>query len=227
MIVDQNTMKMRLMTKIAWGLCLIILAILMVWAKAFHSSKAAYLQGLAFTKTGDHIRAITFFDRSIRWYTPFNPYVFQSAEQLWDIGERAEKQNDVRAALIAYRTILQGFYGASSFYTPGQHWILKCEKKIEELTGTRRDRSSRLDGGEKPGGSPIFEAIAQNIPGPHRGWSFLVVTAFLGWVGSVFGFILFGLAANGRTIIRWSRAAGWCVSAAVFFIVWIISMMKA
>jgi len=49
-------------------------------------------------KENQTIRAITYFDRSLHWYAPLNPYVEWSAKRLWEIGERAEQEKDPRLA---------------------------------------------------------------------------------------------------------------------------------
>lgn len=81
---------------------LIAIFLIMVWARAFYGSMKAYHQGEIYLKGKQYIKAITFFDRSIHWYTPFNPYVRKSAERLWEIGNYAEGQGDIKLALIAY-----------------------------------------------------------------------------------------------------------------------------
>jgi hypothetical protein len=65
-----------------------------------------------FLKENQIIRAISYFDRSLHWYAPLNPYVQKSAQRLWEIGDRAERDGDLKLAFIAFSTIRSGFYGS-------------------------------------------------------------------------------------------------------------------
>ena len=121
-------------------LCLVAIGLMMVWVRAFYGSMQAYQQGEVYLEEKQYVRAVTFFDRSIHWYTPFNPYVRKSAERLWGIGEHAEKEGDVQLALIAYRTIRRGFYGASHFITPGMAWINKASGRSTRFWGRPRGK---------------------------------------------------------------------------------------
>jgi len=68
-----------------------------------------YDTGETLLKGNEIIRAITYFDRSLHWYAPVNPYLERAATRLWEIGEQAEKAGDKRLALIAYESIRTGF----------------------------------------------------------------------------------------------------------------------
>jgi hypothetical protein len=187
-------------------LVVILVFFVIIWVRAFYGARENYHKGEAFLKGGHTIRAVTFFDRSIHWYTPLNPYVEKSAEQLWEIGEGAQREGDKRLALIAFETIRSGFYGASHLVTPGKEWIQKVDAKLHEL-----------------GAAP------KNIMDPHPDvfWSVVVVTSFLAWVGSVFAFIVFvlGRKKTARTLVN--RPVLWVGLASIFFFLWIVGMYKA
>ena len=203
---------------------LLIIVLIMVWARAFYGSMKTYGQGERYLKQNQYIKAITFFDRSIHWYTPFNPYVKKSAERLWEIGAFAEHRRDFKLALIAYRTIRQGFYAASSFYTPGKNWIRKCDLKISELTeleeGAKKTQKGPL-GDKKP------EYQSKKVTSPNIFWTIILEIGFLGWIGSAIGFITFLLKDNRKLRSFISAAFKWGCVMLVFFVMWIIGMMKA
>jgi hypothetical protein len=184
----------------------ILIFFVIVWARALYGSRENFIRGETFLKEGQTIRAVTFFDRSIHWYTPLNPYVQKSAERLWVIGQRAEQAGDSKLALIAFSAIRSGFYGASHLVTPGKEWIKKVDAKLHDLGA---------------GGKNVRD------PHPDAFWSVVVVLGFLGWVGSVIGLILRVLGPGrgsgnpGVSVIRW---AGLIV---IFFILWIWGMFKA
>lgn len=202
----------------------IALGLLLVWGRAFYGSWKAFEEGEAFLKKGENIRAITFFDRSIHWYTPFNPYVEKSAQRLWEIGEQAEKQGDIKLSLIAFRTIRGGFYAARSLYTPGKEWIRKSDAKIHIME--EAELKARIQGSDTRQALGSVPKVQETV-GPDPIWSLVVVTSFLGWVGSVIAIIIFLFARREKPVLR-SKLALLCISlAAIFFAFWILGMVKA
>ncbi len=203
---------------------LMAIGLILIWGRAFYGSIRAYQKGETYLEEKQYIRAVTFFDRSIHWYTPFNPYVRKSAERLWGIGEQAEKQGDIQLALIAFRTIRRGFYGASHFRTPGMAWIKKSERKISALLGTE-ERERKVSGNS----ATLREELLRNqkSTSPLILWTIVLEIGFLGWIGSVVGFIMFGLRPENEGRNRASSNFLWIILAVVFFILWIVGMMKA
>jgi len=187
----------------------VVLLLLVLWVRVFYGSMEDYKTGETLLKENQTIRAITYFDRSLHWYAPLNPYVERSAKQLWEIGERGEKEKDTRLALIAYESIRNGFYGASSFFRPGQDWVQSAERKIHAL--------SALQGGAET-------AQASKDPQPHVLWSVAVVIGFLGWIGSLMGLIVVifkqGEARRGKGVF-------WLGSSLLCFILWLVGMINA
>jgi hypothetical protein len=211
--------------RILRGVVLVVVVFLaMVWVRAFYGSMRAYEQGEGHFEKGQFVQAITFFDRSIHWYTPYNPYVEKSANKLWEIGRRSQQDGDVKLALIAVRAIRGGFYSARSFYTPGKNWIRMCDKKIHELEELEKVQKGLQSEAEM--GVPVGEK-SQEVPGPNPGWSVVVVLSFLGWVGSIIVFIFRAFGAKKEEKGRLSRGAPWLGMAAVFYGLWIIGMFRA
>jgi len=203
---------------------LVAVALVMVWVRAFFGSMRAYQRAEAHLVENQQIKAITFFDRSIHWYTPLNPYVQRSAERLWQISMEAEQKGDIHLALIATRTIRRGFYSAKSFYTPGKYWIRKSDLRIKELIGL--ERSSR--------GLPSFSPEdAAKSPERQKAkpistfWRIIVAIGFLGWIGSTLGLIIFAWKDDQRATFLNSRGWRWGSTALIFFALWIIGMVKA
>lgn len=210
--------KPEKMISLAVALCFVILA--MVWARAFYGSKQSYLKGVSHLEKNKYIEAITFFDRSIHWHTPFNPYVRQSAERLWEIGLRAEQEGDIQLAFIAIRTISQGFYAGRGFYTPGKDWILRCDAKIASLT-TKEPGGNRTDGGISVSSPKGKDAE------PDVFWTLILEIGFLGWIGSVLVFLMRSLTEGQTPSVR-SKSAIFCgIMFIVFYSLWIFGMMKA
>ena len=203
---------------------LLAIMFIMLWTRAFYGSMQAYQKGELFLGEKQYIRAITFFDRSIHWYTPFNPYVRNSAERLWAIGEHAEDQGDIALALIAFRTIRRGFYAASHFITPGKDWIEKCDLKISTLVIAEKQERKEADDL-----TSLKEKLLQDqkATSPDILWTVILEIGFLGWIGSVIGFIMFTLRHKRESKHRRSSTYLWLSLTAVFFTIWIVGMMKA
>ena len=186
-----------------------VLLLLILWVRVFYGSMQDYKTGETLLRENQTIRAITYFDRSLHWYAPLNPYVERSAKRLWEIGERAEQEKDTRLALIAYESIRNGFYGASHLFRPGKDWIQRAESKIQTLSALRVK------------GEP---APAMKDPQPDVGWSVVVVIGFLGWIGSLLGLILVlfrqGEVRGGKGIFLFGFSL-------LCFILWLVSMTKA
>ena len=193
-------------------IALVVIGFVVIWGRALYGSRQAYQKGEAYLKEKQYIRAVTFFDRSLHWYTPFNPYVQESAQRLWEIGNHAERQGDIKLALIAFRTIRRGFYAASNFIVPGRRWIEKCESKIKKLAMIKeKGREVGVQSSQPPG---IF-------------WSIILELGFLGWIGSVICFILFGLRHKGESKYSTSMAIALIGLTIIFFTMWIVGMIKA
>ncbi|MBW2170512.1 MAG: hypothetical protein JRF69_00795 [Deltaproteobacteria bacterium] len=216
-----NRLSKRPFTRVisaAIGLILVVLAL--VWTRAFFVSMHAYQEGEEYFKKHQHIKAITFFDRSIHWYTPFNPYVHKSAQRLWEICTRAEQQGDIQLALIATRTIRRGFLAARSFYTPGRDWIDRCDAKIASL----------MDQGSKA--RRLSDAAAVSSPPqassePDVFWTLILEVGFLGWIGSVIAFLMLSLTGGQTARLRSGAAIFWGIMVIIFYAMWIVGMIQA
>jgi hypothetical protein len=194
--------------------CLMILLSMMVWVRALMGSMRAWEQGEALFQEKNYIRAVTFFDRSIHWYTPLNPYVERSAQRLWAIGTMAEKRGDVVLALIAFRTIRRGFYGIESVYSPGQSWIDRSDIKISQLS--------------KHGGTGTAGTAKRALPPPPDiFWSLMAEVGLLGWLLTmgILAVRLFRRDQGKRATA--SSCIGWAVLSACFFGLWLAGLLKA
>lgn len=220
----RNKMYGRALRTLRTVLLIIVLFLAMVWMRAFYGSMKAYEEGERYFEENKWVQAITFFDRSIHWYTPYNPYVEKSAKKLWEIGEQGQRAGDIKLALIAFRAIRGGFYSARSFYTPGKEWIRMSEHRIQELEEIEKAQRGIQD--ETKTGNFVGEK-SQEVPGPHPGWSVVVVLSFLGWVGSLLAFIPCAFGPREERSRKWIRGAPWLGTAAVFYTLWIIAMFQA
>jgi hypothetical protein len=204
--------KRRVSNVILKATSICVLLLLVLWSRVFYGSMEDYNKGEALLKENQTIRAITYFDRSLHWYAPLNPYVERSAKRLWEIGEQAEKAGDKRLALIAYESIRNGFYGASHVFRPGRNWIQRSESKIQSLS---------TFAGE---GEPV---LAKKDPQPDVLWSGVVVVGFFGSVGSLLGLARWAIGKEKRSGRIVHRAILWIGLAMFFFGLWILGLALA
>jgi hypothetical protein len=203
---------------------LICIFLIMVGSRVFYGSMRAYQKGEAYLNDGQYIKAVTFFDRSMHWYTPLNPYVQKSAQHLWEISMNAQDKGDIRLSLIAVKTIKRGFIAARSFYTPGRDWIEKCNLRIRELRRTNFGQKT----GEKVGGSVNPMSKETEGKAPDVMWSIILLIGLFGWIVSVIAMVmrpLFKVSQNGGIWRSWTLK--WILCAAAFFAVWILGMVNA
>jgi hypothetical protein len=207
------------------GVALVVIFLLMVWTRVFYGSMQACREGEVHLQKTQYIKAITFFDRSIHWYTPFNPYVHKSAERLWEISGDAEEMGDIRLALIAARTLRRGFVAARSFYIPDRNWIERCDLRIHELVFAEQAQKG-LKTAEKPL-EPVSVLNHPQVRAPDPMWSAILLVGLLGWVGSVIGFIMRGFRIPWGSVGFKSLCFRWMPLWAAFFSMWIFGMVNA
>lgn len=200
------------------GLCFILLAAVCV--RVFCGSMHAYQQGEEYFKKNQYIEAITFFDRSIHWYTPFNPYVGQSAQRLWEICVQAEQKGDTQLALIAARTIRQGFLGTRSFYAPGRDWISRCDRKIASLMAKEFE-------GQEMNRENASSFSTHKDPQPNVFWTLVLEVGLFGWIGSVMAFVMRGLTRGHTPRLRSKPALFWGIMIIIFYTLWIVGMVRS
>jgi len=193
------------------------LLLLVLWLRVFYGSMQDYKTGETLLKETQTIRAITYFDRSLHWYAPLNPYVERSAKRLWEIGEKAEKEGDIRMARIAFESIRNACYGTSHIFTPGEEWIDKAESRIKKLQG----------GKDYEYGESSKAAVAPKSPHPHAVWSVAVVLGFLGWAGSVIGFIGLAFRKERATEKTYRKGLVWVSLILAFAALWVTGMVMA
>jgi len=189
-----------------------LLLLVILWARVFYGSMKDYQTGEAFLKENQTIRAITYFDRSLHWYAPLNPYVQKSAQRLWEIGDRAEGQGDKKLAIIAFSTIRSGFYGSSHFIVPGKQWIERSDHRIMALL--RTEQKDKVFAGQKVNPPDVF-------------WTVVLELGLLGWVGSVLVLIFLWAGGVKNQGTRAFSPLPWLLMAVACFSLWIMGMFKA
>ena len=203
------------------GLALIIF---IVWGRAYYGSFMNYKKGVEYLQKNESIKAITYFDRALHWYTPLDPYIEKSANGLWKISEVALAQEDLKMALIAVKTIRRGFYSARSFYTPGQRWIKRCDEKIARIHvygGREKNRDNKIDPDEN------FIHEGQMFEAPNVLWTIILEIGLVGWISMIIALIFRINPKKGNGQPAKSYLIKYIGLASIFFFLWVLGMNMA
>jgi hypothetical protein len=212
---------LRNMVRVLCVLCFLAFAL---WFKVAYHSRQEYARGAEAYQRRQYRDAIMFYERAIKWYTPFSSTVQQAVESLWNTGTDAEQRGDALLALEAFRSLRSSLYAVQSVYLPYQSWIPKSEEKIAALMAKTAHPAGR-DTEKQAGDTARFAQMLQRNIGPDLGGSILVEIGFLGWVGTTIGFIWQAFGGP----LGWRRRQGllWGSCLVVFFAVWIVGMLLA
>lgn len=206
--------------KLAITIGLAIVMLLMVAIKIYIQNNNSFHHAeLAFESQNREL-AIRLYERTIRWYLPFNGHVNAAIKRLWQIAEQAETSKDFNLAKTTYARLRSSLYAIQHFYQPYQDWIAKCDRKLMPLStsipqdptkGVHPDKTQR---------------IGKSLP--HAGWALLVLIGFWGWIYSTIALILkgnnddaVGRKANMFIRFRWL----WMITG--FYLLWAISLARA
>ena len=200
---------------------LLVAFVVILYAKVAYNASQDFALGEDAYTHGEYKRAITHYERTIKWYTPLSTAVQHAVERLWQLGTEAEARGEISLALEAYQTLRSSLYAVQSFYIPYQNWIPKSEERIAPLL-------AKTKAGEEPNADKLAQDTArfamqlQRHVGPHLEWSILLEIGFLGWIGTTVGLIWY----VGDEAGNFARRQGllWGSLIAIFFALWLIGM---
>jgi hypothetical protein len=200
---------------------LLVAFVVILYAKVAYNASQDFAVGENAYTHGEYKRAITHYERTIKWYTPLSTVVQRAVERLWQLGTEAEARGEISLALEAYQTLRSSLYAVQSFYIPYQSWIPKSAARIAPLL-------AKTKAGEEPNEGQLAQDTArfamqlQRHVGPHLGWSILLEIGFLGWVGATVGLIWYVVDEAGNFARR--QGLLWGSLIAIFFALWLIGM---
>lgn len=174
--------------------------------------------------SGNPVKAVVHFERSIRWYLPGSSLKNKAARRIWETAEKFESAGDSENAINSYRLLRGGFYATRSFYTPGKEWIKRCNEKIATLMAqkpavTEADKTRSFDDRKAE-----YLKILSAEKSPYASWAILCEIGFLGWVTCAVLFIFRGFGKSGQFKPR--QAIYWAGGFIVFYGFWVIGMYK-
>src|SRR5215510_1847695 len=195
--------------------------LVILYAKVTYNANQDFVLGENAYTHGEYKRAITHYERTIKWYTPLSTAVQRAVERLWQLGTEAEARGEISLALEAYQTLRSSLYAVQSFYIPYQSWIPKSEERIAPLLAKTK-AGEELNADKLAQDTARFAMQLQRHVGPHLGWSILLEIGFLGWVGATIGLIWYVVDEAGNLARR--QGLLWGSLIAIFFALWLIGM---
>lgn len=200
---------------------LLVAFVVILYAKVAYNASQDFALGENAYTHGEYKRAITHYERTIKWYTPLSTAVQRAVERLWQLGTEAEARGEISLALEAYQTLRSSLYAVQSFYIPYQSWIPKSEARIAPLLAkTKAGEEHNED--QLAQDTARFAMQLQRHVGPHLGWSILLEIGFLGWVGATVCLIWYVVDETGNFAQR--QGLLWGSLIAIFFALWLIGM---
>jgi hypothetical protein len=200
---------------------LLVAFVVILYAKVAYNASQDFALGEDAYTHGEYKRAITHYERTIKWYTPLSTAVQRAVERLWQLGTEAEARDEISLALEAYQTLRSSLYAVQSFYIPYLSWIPKSEARIAPLLAkTKAGEEHNED--QLAQDTARFAMQLQRHVGPHLGWSILLEIGFLGWVGATVGLIWYVVDEAGNFAQR--QGLLWGSLIAIFFALWLIGM---
>ena len=209
-------MKITFNSKRVLILLLIVVAAGFLVARTFFESKRYYHKAVDSLDAGDTHMSAVYFGRAAGWYLPGNPYVSRSLDGLFKIADLAKDSGDLDLALSAGYTLRGAIYGSRWLATPHKKRLSACNRLIADITVMRKPEADR-------------EKVLKELETPLRpkiGWSVVVVLGFFSWVGCAVGFIFRSYNSEGK-IVKPKASIGWGAGILLFFMIWILSMLKA
>jgi len=194
----------------------VVVLLIMVLGRVYIGSVVEYNRAVEAVGANDEISAIIHHGRAIKWYAPLNPWVKDSAQALWDIGESAAKRGDMKTAIFAVETLRSSLHAARGPFQPMTEWIDRsnlwlADHVIQEYPNMTEEE--------------VMDTLTRPT-GPHRGWSVLVGIGFVGWILALFLFIFsaFPIYEEGKNN---KKAMFACVVAVICYLVWIVGLYLA
>jgi len=200
---------------------LLVAFVVILYAKVTYNASQDFALGEDAYTHGEYKRAITHYERTIKWYTPLSTTVQRAVERLWQLGTEAEVRGEISLALEAYQTLRSSLYAVQSFYIPYQSWIPKSEARIAPLLAKTKAGEEHNEG-QLAQDTARFAMQLQRHVGPHLGWSILLEIGFLGWVGATIGLIWYVVDEAGNFAQR--QGLLWGSLMAAFFALWLVGM---
>ncbi len=176
----------------------ILLIFLLLSAKMYYVSMTEFKQGEILKQQQKYYKAIVHYDRALRSFLPYNPYMSRALGRLKQIGIKFEKEKRSKDALALYENIHGTLMSTQNMLTTNKKKLAELRTKIKTLSP-----------------SPQFSLNKKQPPPPQVFWALLQGLGLLGWIFSAVIFIRKGK----------SNTALLCLI--TFFVIWLMGISLA
>jgi len=125
--------KESLFTVVSVSLGLLLFCLILS-GKMYYMSMSEFDKGSTLENQGEYYKAIVHYDRALRCFFPYNPYIQRSFNSLLNIGERFEKEGKNKEALVLYENIHGTLLSTRSLFFTNTQELAKCSIKIKKLS---------------------------------------------------------------------------------------------
>lgn len=194
------------------GIIMLLMLFLMVQTQGVN----AFNRAQEAAKQKNPVRAAAYYEKTIRWYLPFNKHVEAAIHKLWEIGQQAEEQGENDLAREIYHRLRSSLYAIQCFHAPYEDWIMRCDRKIMAVTKTPNKGIGQF--------SRPNTGTSKDWTRPRTSWSLAMLIGFWGWILSTIGFIRYGIELRPPNLKLSSLR--WPASIIGFYSIWLISLAK-
>lgn len=225
---DTEKPSVRASSVRAW-LARVLIAIVAVlgplWARAVWDGTMALVAADDAQRRGDSVAAVEHLGHALRWRAPLSDHDEEALARLWSIAESAEQRGGAGrvAALAAYREIRRGLLATRVLDVPHRESFERANERIAVLMADPAVavglHETRVQAAVAEG-----ERLAR-VPGPRPLLAHLASLAFVAWLVSVTGFLVWGLDEKGRLRPRPALRVG--LVALVCLLGWTIALASS
>jgi hypothetical protein len=173
-------------------------------------------------KSNDYDNAAIHFVRSISWYVPYADYVDDSAKNMINIAKHYEEKGQDEEAQYIYNILRGAILSVRSTYFPGEIYLKTCNEKIAELDTKSIEKTDEIQYSKK---KEELLGLLNEKGESGMIWSSVSSLSFIGWVFMAVVLIMHlfknnTVNLNNNVIIILSLFA-------IFYVVWLMSLIKA
>jgi hypothetical protein len=195
-----------------------------VAARAWIEAQSELDEADGAASAGDVDAEIEHLGRALPWRVPLSSHDEAALARLVAIGEAAESDGDVAAALAAYREARGALLATRVLAVPHADARADLEHRIARLMA---DEERRL-GTDSAAGDDLEAhhlALLQETPGPDPWRTTLAAGAFVAWVVTSLAVLWVGIDETGR--VRPRPAVWWGLASVVCLVAWMIAWRVA
>ena len=203
------------MARLRRVLLVVVIGVAALVVRALVGSIAEYHEGDGAVIKNDLARAMTHYERAVRWYAPGNPYAHAALGSLIVTCNRVAQEQSTQAGFDCYSRARSAILSVRSFYTPYGTELAAIDETLARLSDQlgypgdemRRKLALRFEA------SPL--------------WSLVAALGLVGWIGGVAGAIWTGVDPETGRPRRTRKSLGFLGLFVLSFGLWLLGLWLA